>query len=144
MPPAVIASDVAMSTIVRLAVCDARLAHHPDAVGDGLDAGVRAAAQRVGAHEELERAERSERRRRVGRRSSRTSVLTAPQLGDMAADRDQQQDRVRDDEDGEDRRDRRDRFLDAAEVHHRQREPRTRRSRRLDQASVVPSSVAGS
>ena len=61
MPPAVIASDDGHQHHRALGGPHARLAHDADAVRDGLDAGVGAAAERVGAHEELERAEHAER-----------------------------------------------------------------------------------
>ena len=98
------ASDVAMSTIVRFAVCDARLAHDADAVRHGLDAGVGAAAQRVGAHEELQRPEQPERAQRAADVGVHLGGDRG-QLRHVRADRDQQQDRVGDQEDAEDRRD---------------------------------------
>ncbi len=94
-----------------------RLAHDLDAVRDGLDARVRAAAERVRADEEQERAEGAERRdgvpvvdrRLMGHRRDLTEV---------SEDGDAEEDGVRHDEGHEDRKDRLDRLLHAPNVEH--------------------------
>ena len=79
-PRAVSASDVAISTIVRFAVWTRGSRMMPSAVRHRLDPGVRAAAERVRAHEEQQRPGHAERRKRVTRRwpGSRASPPGAP------------------------------------------------------------------
>ena len=62
MAEAVTASEMAIMHHRALGGLHAGLAHHRDAVRDGLDAGVGAAAERVGAGEQVQRAPDPERR----------------------------------------------------------------------------------
>ena len=70
-----------MYTIVRLPVCDPRLPHDRQAVGDGLDAGVRAAAERVGADEEQQQPADAERRQPVVEARARRRATVAGSSG---------------------------------------------------------------
>ncbi len=119
MPPAVIGQRCRHEDHRPLRRADLGLAHDLHAVRDGLDAGVRAAAERVGAHEEHERAESAERRDRVAEVDARL-VGDRPDLADVPEDRDDEQDDVRHDERHEHRRNRLHRLLDAPDVEDRQ------------------------
>ena len=121
MPPAVIASDVAMSTIVRLPVWTRGSRMMAQAVRDRLDAGVRAAAERVGAEEDEEQGAElillvDEV---VGAGRAWTSRAMLRDLAGARPMTPRMRMSVRDEEDEEDRRQDLHRFLHAAQVHRR-------------------------
>ena len=99
------------------------LAHDLNAVRNGFDARVRAAAERVRADEERERAENAQRAERAVEIFARRMCDDAD-VACVPENRDAKRDRVRRDEHQEDRKNRLNGFFDAANVEDREQHDR--------------------
>ena len=115
MPPAVNASESAMYSMVFFALATRGSRKNLHSVRDGLDAGVRAAAQRVGAQEDEEGREQPQRGR-VRRASVAAPWRTRRKRGCVGEEAVGDHEGMGDDEDEEDREKERDGLFDAAEV----------------------------
>ena len=104
---------------------DARLAHHRHAIGNRLDAGIGAAAHRIGIQKQPQHAENADRRimgvlAHLGRNLGGDAADVAQVQSNRAADDED----MRQQEDQEDRQQKCDRFLDAAHVQHDEQKDR--------------------